>query len=436
VSVNGIPHQVITSVQTRKETEPIYFLPYERTPGLKLGNVLIVGAGTGTDVAIALSKGAHHIDAVEIDPQIYRLGRQLNPAQPYQDPRVSIHIDDGRAFIERTSQRYDLVIFALPDSLTLVSGQSSLRLESYLFTQEAMARVRGLLRPDGVFGMYNFYRESWLVDRLATTLQVVYGRPPCVDEVGNFGHEALFLAGRSPTAVTCPTTWTATTRFTQPATDNEPFLYLKQRRIPTLYWKTLLLILAVAAVAVWAYAGRLRRGRQYADLFFMGAAFLLLETKSVVQFALLFGTTWLVNALVFAGVLISVLAAVEVSRRITFRRPARLYLWLLITLGVAWAVPPDTLLRFAPLLRFTLAVLLAGAPIFLANLAFSQRFKDVATSATAFGMNLLGAILGGALEYSALVVGYRALALLAAALYGLAFLFGRSHLRGGVPARG
>jgi hypothetical protein len=257
-----------------------------------------------------------------------------------------------------------------------------------------------------------------------------------VDVVGNFGHEALFLAGRTPTAVTCPATWTATTRFTQPATDNEPFLYLKQRGIPTLYWKTLLLILAVALVAVFVYAGRLRSGRQYTDLFFMGAAFLLLETKSVVQFALLFGTTWLVNALVFAGVLISVLAAVEVSRRVTFRRPAWLYLWLLIALAVAWAVPPDTLLRFGPVLRFALAVLLAGAPIFLANLAFSQRFKDVATSATAFGMNLLGAILGGALEYSALIVGYRALALLAAALYGLAFLFGRSHLRGSLPARG
>src|ERR1700704_867183 len=101
VSVNGIPHQVITSVQTRRETEPIYFLPYQRTPGLKLDNVLIVGAGTGTDVAIALSRGARHVDAVEIDPQIYRLGQQLNPEHPYRDPRVSVHIDDGRAFIQR-----------------------------------------------------------------------------------------------------------------------------------------------------------------------------------------------------------------------------------------------------------------------------------------------------------------------------------------------
>ena len=431
VYVNGVPHQVITSVQTRKETEPIYFLPYQRAPGLKLDNVLIVGAGTGTDVAIALSQGARHVDAVEIDPQIYELGRRLNPSHPYQDPRVSVHIDDGRAFIQRTDQRYDLIVFALPDSLTLVSGQSSLRLESYLFTQEAMSRVHALLQPDGVFGMYNFYREDWLVDRLATTLQVVYGRPPCVEVVGNFGHEALFLAGNSPGAVSCPTTWTPSTRFTQPATDNAPFLYLKQPGVPSLYWRTLVLILAVALVAVWLYAGRLRRGRQYADLFFMGAAFLLLETKSVVQFALLFGTTWLVNALVFAGVLIAVLAAVEVSRRVSFRRPAWLYLWLLVTLGLAWAVPPDTLLRFAPPLRFVLAVALAAAPIFLANLAFSQRFKDVATSGTAFGMNLLGAILGGALEYSALVVGYRALSLIAAGLYGLAFLFGRAHLRTG-----
>src|SRR5437879_1522231 len=109
VSVNGIPHQVITSVQTRKETEPIYFLPYERTPGLKLDNVLIVGAGTGTDVAIALSQGARHVDAVEIDPEIYRLGQQLNPERPYRDPRVSVHIDDGRALVQRTRDRKSVV---------------------------------------------------------------------------------------------------------------------------------------------------------------------------------------------------------------------------------------------------------------------------------------------------------------------------------------
>jgi hypothetical protein len=51
----------------------------------------------------------------------------------------------------------------------------------------------------------------------------------------------------------------------------------------------------------------------------------VLETSNVVRFALLFGTTWFVNALVFAGILVSVSLAIEVARRVRFRRPALLY---------------------------------------------------------------------------------------------------------------
>jgi hypothetical protein len=75
------------------------------------------------------------------------------------------------------------------------------------------------------------------------------------------------------------------------------------------------------------------------------------------------------------------------------------------------------------------ATALAFAPIFVANLVFAQRFKDVASSGTAFGVNLLGAMLGGVLEYGALAVGYRTLLFVVAGLYGLAFLFGRRHLQ-------
>jgi hypothetical protein len=154
----------------------------------------------------------------------------------------------------------------------------------------------------------------------------------------------------------------------------------------------------------------------------MGAAFLLLETKSVVQFALLFGTTWFVNSLVFAGILLSVLAAVEVARRARLPRPAVLFGALLVALIVAWAVPPDSLLSLALLPRFLLAVALAFTPVFLANLIFAQRFRDVGASTVAFGANLLGAMVGGVLEYSALAVGYRALLIGVAAIYVLAYL--------------
>ena len=175
--------------------------------------------------------------------------------------------------------------------------------------------------------------------------------------------------------------------------------------------------------------------RGYLDLFFMGAAFLLLETTNIVHFALLFGTTWFVNALVFAGILASVYLAIEVTRRYRFRRPSRLYVPLFAALVLAWAVPPDSLLGLSFVPRFGAAVGLGFAPVFLANLIFADRFRDVGSSTIAFGTNLLGAIVGGVLEYGALVVGYRALLIGVAALYALALLAGRSHLASGRPTR-
>ena len=106
------------------------------------------------------------------------------PNDPYADPRVEVFITDGRAFLQSSRRTYDVILFALPDSLTLVSGQSALRLESYLFTREAFETVRARLNPGGVFAMYNFYRERWLVDRLAGTLQTVFGAAPCLDTYG------------------------------------------------------------------------------------------------------------------------------------------------------------------------------------------------------------------------------------------------------------
>jgi len=160
----------------------------------------------------------------------------------------------------------------------------------------------------------------------------------------------------------------------------------------------------------------------------MGAAFLLLETKNVVQFALLFGTTWFVNALVFTGILLAVLAAVEVSRRIELRRPGVLYALLLGALAVAWLVPPGVLLQLPAAPRFLAATLLAFVPIFLANLIFAQRFRSVASSSVAFGANLVGALVGGVLEYAALLTGYRALLVVVALLYALALLLSRTKL--------
>jgi spermidine synthase len=429
VSVNGIPHQTISTVAYRRKTEPLYFAPYERTGNRPAGDVLIVGAGTGTDVAIALAHGARHVDAVEIDPRLYQLGKQLQPNHAYQDPRVTAHITDGRAFLERTHKKFDLILFALPDSLTLVSGQSSLRLESYLFTLESMRTARAHLKPDGAFAMYNYYRQQWLIDRLAGTLDDVYGKAPCIDTAGGY------FAALSEGDVTCKTTWSAGGRTVPPPSrDDYPFLYVRTKSIPSLYLLTLGLILAVAIVAVRAAGASFRQMGTYLDLFFMGTAFLLLETKNVVQFALLFGTTWFVNALVFGGILLVVLAAVEVARRIPAPPPLLLYGALFAALALAWAVPPDDLLKLSWELRLPAAIALAFAPVFCANLLFAERFRDVGSSTVAFGANLLGAMVGGVLEYTSLLVGYRALLLVTAGLYVCAFVFGHRRVRLPVPA--
>src|SRR6202035_5768523 len=144
-----------------------------------------------------------------------------------------------------------------------------------------------------------------------------------------------------------------------PATDDYPFLYLQDRTIPGFYLLTLALILLSALLLVRITTGRLRPIGRYLDLFFMGAAFLLLETKNVVQFALLFGTTWFVNALVFIGILLAVYLAIEVARRIDLGPPWRLYVALLAALGVAWLVQPNLLLALPVVPRFVIAIVVA-----------------------------------------------------------------------------
>ena len=85
--------------------------------------------------------------------------------------------------------------------------------------------------------------------------------------------------------------------------------------------------------------------------------------------------------------------------------------------------------------RLAAAVTIAFTPILIANLIFAQRFKSVGESVTAFGANLLGAMLGGILEYTSMITGYRMLLILVAVLYGLALLTGRTALRRLAAAR-
>ncbi|HKZ90561.1 MAG TPA: hypothetical protein VJZ50_00340 [Candidatus Limnocylindrales bacterium] len=429
LSVNGIPHQGLHPLGA-PGWEPFYDQIYEWFPEATYDGVLIVGAGSGSDVALALSRGAGHVDAVEIDPGILALGVERHPDRPFDNERVTRYVNDGRAFLASTDKQYDLIVFALPDSLTLVSNQANVRLESFLFTLEAFEAVSRHLTDDGVFVLYNYYREPWLVARLAAMLEASFGHQPLLRTYDDV--MATLAAGPAVAALedglppgdgvdSVPVTDGPTPSL---ARDDWPFLYLRTPNIAPYYLVALAIVLAWAALAV-TLAARVSGTslRRFSPHFFsLGVAFLLLETRSLVSFSLLFGTTWLVNALAFFGVLVSVLLAILVNQRFPIRRPWPYYVGLLASLALAWLTPPEALLADTSWLRYALSAALAFAPVFFANLVFTYSFRDTRTADMAFASNLLGAMVGGALEYLALVTGYQALLPLVAALYLGAYL--------------
>ena len=440
VAVNDIGHQVMTSWPYK---EPFYKEVYRIFGSGSFHHALILGAGTGSDTAIALAYGVDSITAVEIDPTIQQLGARLNPDQPYSDPRVHVVINDGRSFLQNTTDHYDLIIFALPDSLTLTSSNTTLRLESFLLTQDALATARTRLTSNGVVVLYNYYRQDWLIQKLANMVGNAFHQQPLVTTYGGWGRAAAIMAG--PRLATLPKGEFGTYHeqpvppgstylrilgqgyypltSATPATDDWPFLYLQDRSFPTIYILGLAMVALYALIGTVTFAPRKTLRRFDWHMFFLGTAFMLLEVKSLTTFSLLFGSTWLVNSLVFFAILSSVLLAILVNRRFKFKRIGVFYLLLFGVLLLNILLPPDALLLSNPILRYILASVLAFAPVFLANIIFTNSFRDSETADIAFASNLLGIMVGGGLEYFSMLFGYRLLLIPVIVFYACALLF-------------
>src|SRR5438067_3071763 len=221
---------------------------------------LIIGAGSGNDANVAVHNGIRHITGIEIDPTIYDLGRRLHPDHVYQNPAVHVVIGDGRAFLERTHGTYDLIVFALPDSLALTSSFANLRLESYLFTREAFAAARRHLSPNGVLVLYNYYRQPWVMHKIAGMLTEAFGGQVPYGRIYN-DHVLAATLMDGPRLRTLPPALYAAHRLggapgVDSATDGWPFLYLKAHGVPTIYLQAVGLVWLLAAAGVLL---RLRR---------------------------------------------------------------------------------------------------------------------------------------------------------------------------------
>jgi SAM-dependent methyltransferase len=473
INVNTVSHQSMREVD---KSGPIYSLIHllERDSGGEpFENVLVIGAGSGNDVAGALRQGVGRVDAVEIDPVIAGIGQQLHPARPYQDGRVDLHLNDGRNFLRETDRKYDLVVYALVDSLILHSSVSHLRLESFLFTEEAFEDVRRVLKPGGKFVAYNFFRQGWIVHRIAAMLNSAFDADPIVtslkhkdqirdtdtaqgftvliaggnetlanafaeneafwlhreprmnDDVNGFGEAPPQLANAgSPNdwLRIAPSTLVASSKEVGAASDNWPFLYMRDRTVPWFYIKGVLLMTVLGlAVLYWQAPGH--RISMNGRMFFLGAAFLLVETKAVVQLALVFGSTWIVNSLVFAAILIMILAANLYVLRVKEVNLKWHYALLFATLAVHIFVPLDAFLAGNFLWRYVGPCILALGPMFFAGVIFAVSFRASKEPDRDFGANIAGAVVGGFAEYLSMLLGFQYLLLVAILFYALSTLW-------------
>ncbi|WP_443147544.1 methyltransferase domain-containing protein [Nitrospina sp.] len=452
LSVNGSFHQhalnfsdeaVVRSPYNKRAMQD-FSAPYHFARSVD--RVLVLGAGTGNDVTIALRQGAKHVDAVEIDREILRLGKQHHFQKPYADPRVKVHNDDARAFLKKSKEKYDVIVLGTLDSQTLLSSMSSVRLDNYVYTRESFESIRDHLKPGGVLILYHLSGKFFIAEKIYTTLMEVFREQPLMRYIQpahlfNF----TFVAGWSDQIDDSfwddPALPAFQEKFNVPIgpdgklipkyevpTDNWPYLYLQEPKVPSHYFSVGAFILAFSLVLVWLSAGGTKwKHRPDWTLFLLGAGFLLLETKSVTEMSLLFGSTWLVNVLVFSSILVMVLFAnLVVIRRWIENRNLQFGL-LMVTLMICFLAPVENLLALPLALQWLVGSLLVALPILFSSILFAMVFETRKAAALALGYNVLGAVLGGLMEYNAMLLGTKPLYLLSMVMYLGAFYFLRKE---------
>jgi SAM-dependent methyltransferase len=412
-------------------TVAYYNLPYQLQS--RPGDVLVVGAGSGNDVAAALRHGADSVTAVEIDPAVLYLGERIHPERPYQDPRTRSVLNDARSFLRQTDQRFDTIVYGLLDSHTNLGTMTNVRLDSFVYTVEGFREAAARLKPGGLLVVSYLVLDPRQGDKLYAMLRdACPGREP---RAFRTERGVTFVTGpgldRVPAEVAGAEEQTADFRRSAAnadvATDDWPFFYMQQRTYPVTYAVMILFLLGLSVGIVRAHLGRSPLAfRAYpsgaAAFFFLGAGFMLIETKGVTELGLAFGNTWSVLAVVVSGILVMVYLA---NQWVLRRGPVR-HGWSFALLGAAlllgWGVTRLGPAGVAvPLPRLVLPVVLT-LPLFFAGLVFSSELARRGELGAALSANLFGAMLGGFLEYNSMYWGFGSLYPLGMALYGLAFV--------------
>jgi hypothetical protein len=405
-----------------------YNFPFSLRPP---GEVLVLGAGAGNDVAAALRNGATRVIAVEIDPAVLTLASD-HPEGPLANPSVFTVLNDARAFLRSSDSTYDLILFATLDAHGLLSSMSSVRLDSFIYTLQSLEQAKSRLKDDGLLVLsFGPFREDVQYRQLAMVREV-FDRDPLYFEHVN-GHRTIVAGATSlVTLPGLPAGWRQITNAEiaqgfatspsslEPATDDWPHLYIRHRAIPREYILVLAGMVLISLFLVRQSFPQPSRIQPY--YMFLGAGFLLMETKAVTEFALLVGSTWVTNSFVFGVILFAILLVNLAVHRDWLRLSVPIAFGLLGLTLVAqfmfpvasWAGPPG-------LATMALAALYLGIPMVLASAIFATTFRRATLGTAALASNLVGSVIGGISEYTSLMLGLRALSIIALVMYAAAF---------------
>lgn len=407
-----------------------YHLPYSLIN--KPQHALVVGSGAGNDIAAALLSGVKSVQAVEIDPSIVELGRQYHPNKPYNSNRVALEIDDARAYFRRSGSKYDLIWFGMLDSHTNPSVYTNIRLDHFVYTRESFADMKELLTPDGVVVMFFEAQRLWIADRLALLFMESFGHQPLLFHVRpksvclGWGG-VMFIAGSKSAleqvrskAQSDPILNQTLVKKALPlqaelTTDDWPYLYLEHRSIPKYH---ILVGLACLLVGFFLRRRLFQKGEDInLPMLLLGAGFMLLEVSGVSRAAMLYGTTWTVNAYIVGAILTMVLLANLVASRIFFEAKGWPFFGLIGCLLLLILIPPAWIASLTLPLRILVGGAFLSLPAFFSGLIFVKLWAENSRKDHALGSNMLGSLLGGIASMLSMQVGFSALLLLTLAIY-------------------
>lgn len=404
-----------------------------------LDDVLVLGSGGGTDLAEAQRLGVRNITAVEIDPYIAHLGQTLHPEDPYGKPNVRLVIDDARHYLNSpVEKKFDLILFSYLDSHRLTSAHAGVRLEGFLYSANAFSAAMKRLKPGGVIVVRHVFAGAmmpFMHQKFVGMLAQAAGEDHVRVNVrqGDYiaaGDQAALARLQSMPGLESPV-FDATVDVPD---DDWPFLYLAQRGIPTDY---LAVLAVITGFLVIAFRRHQRDGRpslpvrERALFATLGAAFLLLEAQTVTGWALLFGSTWQVSAIVFA----TILTLAFLANLLVWKVGRLAADWRFIATGLGMAVAANLFIsptHFAGgslVMRLMIGGAVGLSPVFFSGLLFSRMMARTASAASALGWNLFGAMAGGFAEYSVMWTGLPALRWAVAVLYLVALWLARNPAR-------